>query len=237
MLWLYFILSKDKNKEITNNDASYIVVNNKYNYMLPYNNIYSHLDKGIFKNSIIEWCKELSNKDRIMLDIGSHTGTFSISLSNYYKKIYAFEPQKMTYYALCGGVALSNCHNIECVNYAIGSQEQVGNCNLNIIREDGFGSTLLEPINPIISQELVRVRTLDSFNFTNIGFIKLNTEGNELNVLKGSLNTLKESNNPSILFKSNNKNYELYNFLHNIGYTIININDYSDTFLAASIKK
>lgn len=237
----YFILSKNKDKKLTDNDDNnYSILLNKDNYILPYNNVCYYMGNGLFENSLIEWCKELGNSDKNMLDIGAHTGTYSIPLSKYFNKIYAFEPQKMTYYALCGSVALSNCQNIECINYGLGSPEQTGNCDLNIISDDGGGSTILDisDISKNIRKETIRVRTLDSFNIKNIGFIKMDIEGNELNALKGSISTLVESNNPSILFESNNNNKELFNYIcDELEYTIININGYSNMFLAASINR
>jgi len=38
----------------------------------------------------------------------------------------------------------------------------------------------------------VELRTLDSFGFNNVGLIKVDTEGNELNILKGATETLKK---------------------------------------------
>ena len=48
-----------------------------------------------------------------ILDIGANIGTHTIPFSKmvYRGHVYAFEPQKMTYYGLCGGVALSNLKN------------------------------------------------------------------------------------------------------------------------------
>lgn len=233
----YFLLSKEKEKELTNDNNNTIInLSNKNTFILPYNNICYYTQKGLFESSLIEWCKELCNKDKVMLDIGSHTGTYSIHLSKYCKTVYAFEPQKMTYYALCGSVCLSNCYNIECINYGLGSVDQIGTKELNIISEDGGGSSI-QPQYNLISKEMIRVRTLDSFNISNIGFIKIDVEGNELDVLKGSLNTLRESDNPNILFESNTSNIELFDFINKIGYTIININGYQNMYLAASIKK
>lgn len=232
----YFILSKNKDKKLTDNkDDNYSILLNKDNYILPYNNICYYMENGIFENFLIEWCKEMGNSDKIMIDIGAHTGTYSIALSKHFNKIYSFEPQKMTYYALCGSVALSNIQNIECINYGLGSNEQIGECDLNIISEDGGGSTLLDT-SKIIKKEIICVRTLDSFNIKNIGFIKMDIEGNEINALKGSINTLVESNNPSILFENNDYNTELFNYICDLGYKIININGYSNMFLAESIK-
>ena len=76
-------------------------------------------------------------------------------------------------------------------------------------------------------------KTIDSFNLENIGFIKMDVEENELFVLKGALNTLKQSNYPTILFESNNSNEELFSFLKNLNYKIIQISGCSNMFLAS----
>lgn len=77
-----------------------------------------------------------------MLDIGAHSGTYTISLAENCKNVYSFEPQKMTFYSLCGSIALSNIKNVTCINTGLGSEEQVGIQKLNIISLDGGGSTL-----------------------------------------------------------------------------------------------
>ncbi len=66
----------------------------------------------MFEKELMEWCKQLCSKDKIMLDIGPHTATYSISLAEHCKTVYAFEPQRMIYYSLCGGVALSNIKKV-----------------------------------------------------------------------------------------------------------------------------
>ena len=61
----------------------------------------------------------------------------------------------------------------------------------------------------------------------------MDVEDNELFVLKGALITLKRSNYPIILFESNNSNEELFSFLKNLNYKIVQINGYSNMFLAS----
>jgi FkbM family methyltransferase len=167
-----------------------------------------------------------------MLDIGAHSGTYSISLAEHCKHIYAFEPQKMTYYSLCGSVALSNITNVTCINYGLGSQEQIGVKTLNIISNDGGGSSLHNNNYNILKTEEIEIKTLDSFNIDNIGFIKIDVEDNELQVLEFAQNTLKKSNYPKILFEMNNYNANLINFLKGLNYNIININNYENMYLA-----
>ena len=233
----YFILTKTKNKNIDDNIDNQIcsLSNNLHTFILPKNNIEYYLNNGLFESELIEWSKQYCSPNKIMLDIGAHTGTYSINLANICNQVYAFEPQKMTYYALCGSVALSNITNINCVKYGLGSPNQVGIQELMIISNDGGGSTLLNMNNSmVLEKEIIEIRTLDSFNLTNIGFIKMDVEDNELNVLIGSINTLKQSNYPTILFESNRNNTLLFEFLKNLSYNIINITGISNMYLATT---
>jgi FkbM family methyltransferase len=160
-----------------------------------------------------------------MLDIGAHTGTYGIALANHCQHVYAFEPQKSTYYALCGSVAMSNkTDKITCINVALGSelQSKRENPTLKVRSADGGGSSMFHissatntPIDAIDSdsspdktttqtlcEENICVTTLDAMKIQNIGFIKLDVEYNELAVLQGGKRTIHQ-NLPKILFEVN----------------------------------
>ena len=123
----YFIMTKSCDKAVDNNDNNQVVLlNNNQSFILPKNLMECYVTNGLFESNLIEWSKQFCSKNKIFLDIGAHTGTYSISLSLHSKEVYSFEPQKMTYYALCGSVALSNRENITCLNVGLGSEEQVG---------------------------------------------------------------------------------------------------------------
>lgn len=234
----YFILTKPKKNHAHNDDDNNIICLNAKVYILPQNNIEYYKRNGLFEKSLIDWTKQFCNANQNMLDIGAHTGTYTISLANHCKHIYAFEPQKMTYYGLCGSVALSGIRNVTCYNYGLGSEEQVGTKTLNIVSEDGGGSTLHLSGN-VIATEQIELKTLDSFNIDNISFIKIDVEENELYVLKNAVNTIKASNYPVILFESNEQNEiscQLFIFLERLGYKIIKISGVNNMYLASDNK-
>jgi FkbM family methyltransferase len=231
----YIILSKGNRDSIQNNDKNQIFfINSSPTYLLPSVNHDYYVRFGLFESSLIEWCKQFCSNNGAFLDIGSHTGTYAISLAPYVKKVYAFEPQKMTYYALCGGVALSGQHNIDCLNCGLGSEDQVGKMVLNIVSPDGGGSTMQNIQGSALAKETIRVQQLDDVAIEEpVCFIKMDIEGNELSALKGSVKTLQKHNYPKILFESNCENAELFDFVRKqLGYNIINISGVSNMFLA-----
>jgi len=217
----YFILRKSAGSRVDDNTENQVVfLNNGDTHILPQSNLEYYVGRGLFESSLIEWCKQFCSKGKAFLDIGAHSGTYSISLADHCGCVYSFEPQKMTYYALCGGVALSGKDNITCFQYGLGSPDQVGKKTLNIVSNDGGGSTIQTPETmPILRQEVIEIRTLDSFALENIGFIKMDVEENELYVLKGALETLRRNEYPTILFESNFENHSLFSFIKEIGYS------------------
>jgi len=217
----YFIMTKSIDSKTYDNEKNQILyLNNKEVHILPQINIAYYAQHGLFECQLIEWCKQFCAKDKNFLDIGAHSGTYSISLSAQCQQVYSFEPQKMTYYSLCGSVALSGMENITCYQYGLGSPEQVGKQTLKIVSNDGGGSSL-HSTSGILREEIIEVKTLDDFAFSDIGFIKMDVEENELFVLKGALETLKRNNYPTILFESNFENVELFDYIKEIGYSAI----------------
>jgi len=227
----FFILQK--NDIVDNADDQVIVLKNN-TYLLPSSNLSYYMSHGLFESTLILWCVQFCNKNSVFLDIGAHTGTYSISLSKYCKQVYAFEPQKKTFYALCGSVALSNIDNIECINYGLGSKDQIGNSTLKIVSIDGGGSSM-HATSGIIKEETIKVRTLDSFNIDGISLIKIDVEDNELFALMGGIKTIIRSNYPHIFFECNieseNKK-KLFDFLDEINYNIVSITPTTNMFLA-----
>lgn len=215
----YFIMTKSPESRTYENCKNQILyLNNQETHILPQINLPYYAEHGLFESHLIDWCKQFCSKDKVFLDIGAHSGTYTISLSAYCKEVYSFEPQKMTYYSLCGGVALSGKDNVTCLQYGLGSREQVGKQTLKIVSNDGGGSSL-HSTDGILREETIEVKTLDELDIANIGFIKMDVEENELYVLKGALKTLAKSNYPTILFESNYNNQELFDYIKEIGYS------------------
>jgi FkbM family methyltransferase len=210
-------------------------------YILPRNLASYYVTHGLFESRLINWCKQFIQKENggVFLDIGAHTGTWSLSLAPLAKHVFSFEPQKMTYYALCGSTALSNFKNITCINKGLGSHEQQGKMPLYVVSDDGGGSTVQTTSSNVLHQEEIEIITLDSLHINDICFIKIDVEENELAVLQGAVETLKKNDYPPIVFECNdtnlstNPNHELYRFINaELGYQITPIAGICNMFLA-----
>ena len=231
----YFVFTKPKDQNISENHENNIIsTKGRITYILPENLFTDYATTGLFESGLIEWSKQFCSPDKIFLDIGAHTGTYCLSLANYSKHVHAFEPQKMTYYSLCGGVALSNLKNVTCHNFGLGDEEQEGSMTLHIVSNDGGGSSVVPDTDTFLDTEEIQIKTLDSMNLENIGFIKMDVENNEENVLRGGFETLKKSNFPSIMFECNDREQHssLFDFLENLGYKIVTLMGARNMFLA-----
>lgn len=261
----YFILSKPASERVDHDEKNQIIdpepkrqqSDHQDMYILPRVNIDYYRDHGLFEKALIEWSKQLCDPNWAMLDIGAHTGTYSIALADHCQHIYAFEPQKSTYYALCGSVALSNkTDKITCINVALGTKEQSkrDDNTLKIRSLDGGGSSMFHisyctntpvqdqdqstPQNQVqtLSEEPIHVSTLDDMKIQNIGFIKLDVEYNELSVLQGGKCTIHQ-NLPKILFEVNPEDAEnkkaIFDFLtQEFNYKITAISGVNNMYLA-----
>jgi FkbM family methyltransferase len=230
----YFILTKTKHSNVDDRrDEQILDLGAKNVFILPSVNIKYYMDNGLFEKNLIEWCKEFCTKSGVFLDIGGHTGTYALNLAAHVDSVHVFEPQRATYYALCGGIALSGLSaKILAHNCGLGSPDQVGTQTLNIVSVDGGGSSI-QNIGGVLDTEQIDVRTLDEFGINNVCFIKMDVEGNELDVLKGAHKTIERSGYPRIMFEYNSEHSELLAYLTTeLGYSVVPIRGYANMYLA-----
>lgn len=198
----------------------YIVfdIKDSINSAIKYNGEFALLEREICKVFI------LNNrlKEGVVLDIGANLGSFSLPLSKIKEadsiNFMCFEPQKIVFQQLCGNVILNQSSNIQTYNIALGERSGILNIpQLDLANSDNVGGYSLDETirrnreeKPGFSSrnsytgeiETVDLKTLDSYEIKkNIIFMKIDVEGNELEVIKGAYNTFKQHSFPPILFE------------------------------------
>ena len=172
--------------------------------------------KKYFKTEI---CKNLKDNE-ILLDVGCHFGqtieSFSNITNNKYKEIVAIEPDKYNL-EICKNKF--NDKRIKYLNIALSDKKE----ERKFIDNLGYASKLDEKGNTIIQTE-----TIDSLNLKPT-IIKLHTEGEELNILKGASETIK-AYKPKLMVLADHNDDGLYKIpllMYNYGYKLyFNLHDY-----------
>ena len=133
------------------------------------------------------------HKMTTIFDVGANVGQSAIEMikESPDSKIYCFEPIAKTYNQL--EKSTKELSSVNCYKTALGSSK-----NISLMTADGVSSKnhLVEADTDIKKTEEVNVTTLDDFcqvhDITHINFLKIDTEGNDLEVLKGADQMLKK---------------------------------------------
>lgn len=132
----------------------------------------------------------LAKKDKLSLDIGANKGVWSYAMLPHSLGVQSFEPNPKSWAILQSwgagklqihNMALSNETGTATLYVPKGLRSSYSNqrSSLVLTRSEGHGSVTVE------------TKRLDDLNITNIGFMKIDVEGFEQQVLQGAAETLK----------------------------------------------
>ncbi|MEB3343708.1 FkbM family methyltransferase [Okeania sp.] len=161
-------------------------------------------------------CRFLRTND-CFIDIGAHIGYYSILAAKIVGnkgKVFAFEPELSNYQKILENINLNSLNNIKLFNMAVGSETKETQIFVNQDNDGGHAlwdvgqhpfnykslhnqtmqNTQLSKLDNILSQ---------AGDITNLKMIKIDTEGAELNVIKGAVNTISQYNVPYIICEIN----------------------------------
>ncbi len=174
----------------------------------------------------------LTKKDKTSLDIGAASGSFLVNLLDTSNIVIGFEPIPENVNLLNEMISYSK---INATIESVALSDKTGTAILNMIEND-LGRSTIEATNVLKDNNgsnkteiKVSTKKLDDFDYNNIGFIKIDVEGHELAVLKGSENTILK-NMPNFLIEIEERHKpnaledvnEIMNQYNYSGYFILN---------------
>jgi FkbM family methyltransferase len=141
-------------------------------------------------DNALSYCKQF----RHGIDIGANYGLMTYNMSKVFKKVSAFEIVPDINKCFKMNTKKFNLKNVDIYDCGIGDKEQTVSLNFNT------QSTFSTHVNLNHNSNKVLVKTLDSFNFDNVDFIKIDAEGFEPFIIQGGLKTI-EKYLPVILYE------------------------------------
>jgi len=148
----------------------------------------SDIYQPVHQKTSISFC----NNFRTAIDIGAHVGLWARGLTEKFNNVICFEP--------CADFIpylVENAPKAKIFNNALGEKEDT--VKINMLNENTGASHIVRGATGDIP-----VLTLDSFNFNDVDFIKIDVEGYEYEVVKGGYETLKR-NHPVIIVEQKAK--------------------------------
>ena len=159
------------------------------------------VDRFKIEIDLIEYLKGELDCDSIFWDIGACVGNFSLFAANRAKEVLSFEPDGLTYSSLLKNIFNSGLENITAYPIALGNINtlsdlymkdfRVANAYNTVGREVDFAGKLYKSE---FSQKIIQLRAdtlLSSYSITPPTHLKIDVDGNELQVLEGCGEILK----------------------------------------------
>ncbi len=172
----------------------------------------------------LEHVRRFCSPDKTAIDIGADNGNYALRMLPYSKNCFVFEPRLDRFERLNSLFGLVK-DKVRIENIALSSEP--GETELVIPIGDG-GRASIEALNPVaelgdFKKQAVTVRTLDDYDIESVGFIKIDVEGHELQVLKGGEAMIRK-HRPTILVESERRHnpncpQSVFDWLTGLGYS------------------
>lgn len=179
----------------------------------------------------INKCVEYLQKFDLAIDIGTWIGDSTDQISRFFKNVVGFEANPEVFD--CAKENLKTRSNVEMYNYALSDLDH-NNRDLfvGVSSFSGWVNTLED--EKVIEKNKpkkvcsIESRTLDSFNFSQVDFLKIDADSHEGFILQGAINFFKHNNplilieyKPKVLVRQSKDMIDPMTFLDSIGYSVI----------------
>jgi len=175
------------------------------------------IEYGEFSESEVDLFKQIIKPGMTVVDVGANYGIHTLVYAKIVGnegQVYAFEPQRQVFNALCGTLALNNISNVIPICAAVGTGSIVKYSYLDYSEFQNVGAYSFCDVTE--GEDLPTVPLIVPCHF-----LKIDVEGMELEVLKGAERMIRACK-PIMYIEADRpaKNEEMFAFIRDLGYEI-----------------
>lgn len=137
-----------------------------------------------YQRDNLEQALALTKSRRRALDGGANFGIMSLHLSSRFQTVVAWEVDPDIRQCLAVNMQNFGCHNVQIEDCGLGDKPGT----VDLVRH---AKSFANYIDPKSTTGEFAVRTIDSYGFTDVDFIKLDCEGYEALILQGAQHTIR----------------------------------------------
>ena len=192
-------------------------------WLLPDPGCFGLYATGVSEREVSEFIHSYLRPGMTFVDVGAYVGEHSVRASRIVRdggRVYAFEPSPATFRVLTRNIHSNRLRNVVCQRIAL--SDRCGEALYeNRLYPDGSGlrrvaeDVQINKVNPVLSSESVKTMSLDDYarkeNLLAVDLVKLDVEGAELKVLRGSTDVL-SSFGPALVFEFDTRLMATYAF-------------------------
>ena len=205
------------------------VSRNGINYYLDISDLIDWFIYWGFQEVSMKKLFSLIREGDYVVDVGANVGAVTLNAAKLVGdkgRVFSFEPDPVNFIRLQRNFSLNKFDNIKLTSKALGDIEGKG--FIRVVTERNLGGNRLSTTGTPIE-----IITLDDFikreKINRVDLIKIDTEGYEMHVLKGAIQTLKTFK-PKLFIEIDDNNLkeqgasalELIKYLENLGYKLTN---------------
>lgn len=192
--------------------------------------------RNFYEIITLSYLKKHFGKFDVVVDIGANIGNHALywCAEMYSTNVKCFEPNEFNRSLLLKNIAINNLNSLITV-YPTALGASAGRGHQTNFSYLNTGMNRIERVDDKIGvDEYVEIRTLDSYQFDKVDFVKIDVEGSEMEVIKGASQTILRCRPVLLIEVFENNSKEVASMMSQLGYKhLITLEQYNNIYVPA----